>query len=215
MEIKYLGHSSFCIKGKSATVVTDPFSQEATGLKFPKHIEANLVTVSHHHADHNATDEVDGSPFVIDGPGEYDVKGVSVIGFPSFHDAQKGLERGLNTMYRIEMDGLSMVHLGDLGHMLSTEEVELLDGVDILFVPVGGIYTIDAAIAKAITTEIEPKIVIPMHYMREGLDTRAFAGLSPVSNFLKELGKEEVPAVAKLSITREKLPELMQVVIFE
>jgi L-ascorbate metabolism protein UlaG (beta-lactamase superfamily) len=215
MEIKYFGHSTFCIKGKNAVLVTDPFDSKATGLKFPKHVEADIVTVSHNHDDHNAVDQIEGTPFIIEGTGEYDIKGVSVVGFPSYHDAVKGGERGKNIIFRIEFEGVNILHLGDLGYMPSTDEIDALDGVDILMVPVGGKFTIDSAQAKTLITEIDPSIVIPMHYTRPDLDMKAFEGCTDVSVFLKEMGKEGVVPVAKLNITKEKLPEEMQVVVFE
>ncbi len=214
MEITYLGHSSFRIRGKNATVVTDPYDVSMVGMKFPKHVAADIVTVSHDHGDHNAAGEIEGSPFVIRGPGEYEVKGVGVVGLPAFHDEEKGAKRGRNTLYRIEIDGVAVVHLGDLGHTLSTKEIDELDGVSVLLVPVGGVYTIDPAQAVAVVNEIEPAVVIPMHYQRPELDQKAFGGLAPVSAFLKEIGKDVTPQ-AKLTLTKEKLPAEMQVVVLE
>jgi L-ascorbate metabolism protein UlaG (beta-lactamase superfamily) len=215
MDITYLGHSSFRIKGKNAVVVTDPYLLEKSGLKFPKHIAADVVTVSHGHPDHNATHQIEGSPFVIEGPGEYEVKGVGVIGMSTFHDEEKGASRGGNTMYRIEIDGVSIVHLGDLGHTLSTSEVDALDGVNILMIPVGGIYTIDPAAAVSVINEIEPAIVIPMHYKRPDFTGDVFKDLATLPMFLKEIGKEDVVPQAKLSITKDKIPEQMQVIVLE
>lgn len=215
MDITYLGHSSFRIKGKAATIVTDPYDSEKVGLKFPKHVEADIVTVSHDHEDHNAVGVVDGSPFLIKGPGEYELKGVGIVGVSVFHDDEKGEKRGRNIMYRIEIDGVSIVHLGDLGHLLSSAQVDELDGVNILFVPIGGVYTIDPAQAAAVVNDIDPAIVIPMHYGREELDPNAFAGLSGLPQFLKEMGKEGVVAQPKLSVTKDKLPAEMQIVVLE
>jgi L-ascorbate metabolism protein UlaG (beta-lactamase superfamily) len=215
MEITYLGHAAFRIKGKTATVVTDPYAPDRVGLKFPKHITADIVTVSHDHPDHNATREIEGTAYIVNGPGEYEIKGVGIIGLSTFHDEEKGAKRGKNTVYRIEMDGLSIVHLGDLGHTLSAEEVDSLDGVDILMVPVGGFYTIDPAKAVAVISEIEPSIVLPMHYGRTELPAKAFGSLVPREAFLKEIGKDDVVAQPKLTITKDKLPEQMQVIILE
>lgn len=214
MDITPLGHASFRIRGKVATVVTDPYDSASVGLKFPKHVEADLVTVSHAHEDHSSVAQVEGSPFVIQGAGEYEVKGVGVVGISTFHDGEKGATRGKNTIYRIEIDGVSIVHLGDLGHILSTTEIDVLDGVNILMVPVGGVYSLDPTQAVAVVQEIEPLIVIPMHYGRPELNQKVFSGLSPVSVFLKEIGKEAA-LQPKLTITRDKLPAEMQVVILE
>jgi L-ascorbate metabolism protein UlaG (beta-lactamase superfamily) len=215
MEIKYLGHSSFIIKGKNVTVVTDPYSSEYTGLKFPKHVACDVVTISHDHLDHNAVDMLEGTPFVVNGPGEYEIKGAGIVGLPSFHDTAKGADRGKNVMYRIEIDGISIVHLGDLGHPLTTQEVENLDGVNILCIPVGGGYTIDAAVAESIITEIEPEIVLPMHYGRPELNQSIFSQLTDLPHFLKEAGKEGLVPQPKLNITKDKLPAEMQVIVLE
>ena len=215
MEITYLGHSSFRIKGKSAVLVTDPFSSEKVGLKFPKHVEADIVTVSHEHPDHNDAAVVEGTPYVVHGPGEYEIKGVGVVGIPTFHDAENGQTRGKNTVYRYDFEGLSIVHLGDLGHLLSSAQVDDLDTVNILFVPVGGVSTINAEQAVQVINDIEPDIVIPMHYGRPELDQATYGAMTPVSEFLKAIGKVDVVPQAKLSITKDKLPAEMQVIVLE
>lgn len=215
MEITPLGHASFKLRGKTATVVTDPYDPGMVGLKFPKHIACDIVTVSHDHKDHNAIGQIEGSPFIASGPGEYEVKGVGIVGISVFHDDAGGAKRGKNTIYRIEIDGVSVVHLGDVGHTLSTVQVEALDGVDVLLIPVGGVYTIDAAKAAAIIHEIEPSIVIPMHYGRPELNQKAFGELASVGSFLKEMGKEGLTAVGKLTVVKGKIPEEMQVIILE
>lgn len=217
MEIYPLGHASFKLKGKAATVVTDPFDPGVVGLKFPK-TTAHIVTVSHDHPDHNFVSLVfgeDGPPVVFSGPGEYEARGVEIVGIATFHDGKNGSERGKNTVYKIEMDGISLVHLGDLGHKLIEEQVDVLNGVDVLFVPVGGIYTIDAHLAAEIVTELEPAVAIPMHYGRSGLNPKIFTNLSPLSAFLKEMGKEGITPQPKLKVTKDLLPPEMQVVVLE
>jgi len=214
MDIFPLGHSSFRIKGKSVTVVTDPFDPVMVGFPFPKHVSADIVTVTHSHRDHNNVSAVEGDPFVIQGPGEYEVKGVGVIGMSSYHDEQKGKERGRNILYRIEIDGVNLVHLGDLGTMLSHEEIEKLDGVDILFVPVGGTFTINEQEAQTLISELEPSIVIPMHY-KTGKHNKEFEEMASVQPFLKIIGKEDITPIPKLSITKDKLPSEMQIVVLE
>ena len=215
MDITYLGHSSFKIRGKTATVITDPYDAVAVGLKFPKHVEADIVTVSHDHGDHNAVSQVEGNPFVIRGPGEYEIKGIGIVGLSVYHDDQKGELRGRNTIYRIEVDGVSVVHLGDLGHMLTSEQVDELDGVNVLCIPVGGLHTIDAATAVHLINEIEPSVVVPMHYGRPELNQKIFSQLSPLSVFLKEIGKEGISSQPKLVLSKDKLPAEMQVVVLE
>jgi len=206
MDITSLGHSSLRIRGKTTTVVTDPFDSKFLGLKFPKHIAADIVTVSHEHKDHNAVSQIEGNPYVVSGPGEYEIKGVGIVGILSHHDAEN---KELNTIYRIEMEDLSIVHLGDLGRMLTTDEVDALDGVDILMIPVGGTYTIDATQAAKLVSEIDPIIIIPMHYQKPGLKF----DLAPVSAFLKETGQETVTAQSKLTISKGKLPEQKQIIV--
>ena len=215
MDITYLGHSAFKIKGKKVTVVTDPFDSTMLGLKFPKNIEANIVTVSHDHADHNSTDQIVGSPFIVHGPGEYEVSGVGIIGISSFHDGVKGKERGKNTIYNIEVDGVHIVHLGDLGDMISDKDIEQLGTVHILMVPVGGFYTITAKQANELIAEIEPSIVIPMHYGREDLNPKIAENMDPLSTFIKLMGQEAVTPQAKLTTAKDKIPETMQVVVLE
>lgn len=198
MDIYPLGHSSFRIKGKNATVVTDPFEQKS---------EADIVLVSHNHSDHNVVSKIAGEPFIVDGPGEYEIKGVTVVGVASFHDNKQGAERGGNVVYKFTVDGVNLCHLGDLGHKLTDAQVETIGDVDILFVPVGGFYTIDAKTATEVVAQIEPVIVIPMHYKGEKLD--------PVVKFLKEMGAEEIAAVAKYTISKDKLPENTSVIVLE
>lgn len=212
MEIKYFGHASFYLKGKNATVITDPFDPQMVGLKFPK-IEADIVTISHQHPDHNRADLISGNPLVINFPGEYEKKGVKIIGFPSFHDKKEGQERGKNTIFKIEINGLSILHCGDLGHQLSDALIEEIDGVDVLLIPVGGYFTIDEDEAIIISRKIEPSIVIPMHYNHPQLNPQVFANLSPVQNFLKKIGVNETQPLKKLSLKKEELGEEMKVVV--
>lgn len=215
MEITYLGHSSFKLRGKNVTVVTDPYDSDMVGIKFPRHTSADIVTVSHDHADHNAVNVLEGSPFIVRGPGEYEIKGVSIIGVAAYHDNEKGAKRGRNTLYNIHIDGISIAHLGDLGHELTSSEVEALGNVDILLIPVGGTFTIDAETAAKVVAEIDPKIVIPMHYGRPELNPKTFGDLLTVGAFLKEMGKETIIPQSKLAISKDKLPQELQVVVLQ
>ncbi len=209
MEIVFLGHASFKIKGKTATVVTDPFD-ESIGIKFPK-TESDIVTITHDHFDHNAEANVAGSPFIIKGPGEYEVKGVEVVGVASSHDTKQGSERGKNTIYNIKIDKINIAHLGDLGQeSLTSEQIEEIGNVDILLIPVGGYFTIDGAQASKIASQLEPKIIIPMHFKNE--ETK-IAELEGPEKFLKEMGKENVESLPKLSMAADKLPEETQIVL--
>jgi len=190
-------------------VVTDPFDKKI-GLK-PPAFEANVITVSHDHFDHNNVASLRGNPFIIDSAGEYDIKGVSVYGVESYHDDKEGKERGSNIIYRIMVDNISVSHLGDLGHALDNKQLDLLSGTDILLIPVGGKYTIDAQKAVEVVAQIEPRIVIPMHYKVPGLKV----DLDTADKFIKELGikpQEE----EKLRISKKDLPtEDMELVILK
>ena len=215
MEITYLGHSSFKIRGKKATLVTDPFDEEMVGIKFPKLDSIDIVTVSHPHLDHSDTKSINGNPLIISGPGEYEVKGARIYGIQTYHDSSQGKERGKNTVYHIEMDGISIIHCGDIGHKFNDKEIELLDGVGLLFVPVGGVWTVTASQAVEIVSQLEPRIIIPMHYKTSKHKQESFAGLAEVGIFLKEMGKEGVLPVDKLNITKDKLPVEPTIVFIE
>ena len=209
MEISWLGHSCFRIRGSQATVITDPYSPDlGYSLGKPK---AHIVTVSHQHPGHSYVQGVGGSPKLITGPGEYEISGLLIIGIATFHDAEGGSQRGKNTIYLMEIDELSLCHLGDLGHMLTAEQIEELGSVDILLVPVGGVSTIDAPVAAEIARRLEPKIVIPMHYKTEALSRE----LEPVGRFLKEMGVEQVISQPKLSLNKSNLPASNQVFLLD
>lgn len=196
MEITYLGQSSFKIKTKDTIVVTDPYNSEMIGMKFTK-TEADIVTISHHHADHDAIENVTDVKKIVDGPGEYEIKGVSIIGVASFHDDKKGAERGKNTIYVLEAENLRLLHLGDLGHKLTDEEVKEIGNIDIMFIPVGGFYTIDSKVAAEVVKQIGASIIIPMHFKPEGISNEILDKLEPVENFITET-----------SLRVEKLPKL-------
>lgn len=204
MIITWQGHSCFKIQDKSGpegiTVVTDPFDKKI-GLKAPN-FEADIVTVSHNHFDHNNVKSLRGKPMVIDCPGEYDFKDILVEGVDSYHDDKNGKERGDNTIFRIEIDDISVTHLGDLGQALDANQLEKLVGTDILLIPVGGKYTIDAKKAVEVISQIEPRIVIPMHYKVKGLTI----DIDSVDKFIKELGLP-VTREEKLKISKKDLPQ--------
>ncbi len=205
MDITYLGHSSFKIKTRTATVITDPFDPQMVGLKYSG-AEGEIVTISHSHPDHNAVGKVEGVKKVFDGPGEYEVMGVSIIGYPSFHDAKQGAERGKNTIFIFEADGLRLAHLGDLGHTLSDDLVNEIGSIDVLMIPVGGKFTIGPKEAVEIVGKIDPYFIIPMHYAVPGLNSQTFTGVEPVETFLKEIGMT-VENLPKFSLKREDILE--------
>lgn len=213
MEIRYLGHSSFQIKTKDATLVTDPFPSDKVGIPFPK-TSADIVTVSHDHFDHSNIAAVDGQPFIAQTPGEYEVKGVRIYGYPSFHDEKRGAERGKNTIFEIVAEDIHVAHLGDLGHLLEDETLEKLSEIDILLAPVGGVYTIDYEKAVKISSAIEPKIIIPMHYRVEGM-AETFKDLTGVGEFMKAMGVESWEEQESLKIVKPNLPLEPQVVVLK
>lgn len=211
MIITWQGQSCFKIQDKvgseGITLVTDPFDK-SLGLKVPN-FEADIVTVSHDHADHNNVAAFRGTPKVVKSAGEYDIKGVMIEGVLSYHDASQGKERGNNIIYRIEMDDITICHLGDLGHVLDNKQLERLEGIDILLVPVGGKYTLDAKRAVEVISQIEPRIVIPMHYKTKDMKI----DIDGVDKFIKELGIEATYE-EKLKINKKDLPaEDMELVI--
>ena len=215
VDITWHGQACFKIKGRVASVVVDPYESDFTGLK-PLKLEADIVCITHNHQDHNNTGAVkteDGhEPFVIAGPGEFEKMGVNIVGVASFHDNSQGQERGKNTIYNITVDEMNIVHLGDLGQKkLTQEQVEQLSSCDVLLIPTGGTFTIEGKDAPDIIAQIEPKIVVPMHHKVEGLK---FA-LDPVEKFLSAMGKEKAQSVNKLSISDEKLPEELELVLLE
>jgi L-ascorbate metabolism protein UlaG (beta-lactamase superfamily) len=213
MIITWQGQSCFKIQDKTTsdgiTLATDPYSKEI-GLKL-SNFEANIITVSHDHRDHNNVAGLRGTPAIIDCAGEYDIKGVLVQGVDSFHDENSGEERGDNIIYRIEMDDISVTHLGDLGGLLNSDQLEKLAGTDILLVPVGGKYTLDAKQAVEVISQLEPRVVIPMHYYVPGLNM----DIDPVDKFIKELGVEPTYE-DKLKISKKELPqEDMELVVLK
>ena len=210
MDIKYLGHASFFIKSKDARVITDPYDS-SIGIKFPK-MEADIVTVSHPHGDHNNVAGVTGNPLVLDWPGEFEKNGVRMFAYKSYHDKQKGAERGENILFKFEIEGMSILHCGDLGFVPDNGFLEEIGEVNILMVPVGGFYTIDPDEAIALIKKIEPNMVIPMHYNNEGLKQETFGKLASLNDFLAKIGVTENVPVPKLTVKKDDFGEEMKVV---
>jgi L-ascorbate metabolism protein UlaG (beta-lactamase superfamily) len=193
LDVTWLGHGCFRLRGRGAAVVTDPFPP-AIGLKLSR-LDADLVTVSHEHENHNYT-QVVRDAYEIRGPGEYEVAGVSVIGVPSYHDSEKGATHGRNTIYLIEIDDVRVCHLGDLGNALDDAEAEAISAPDVLLIPVGGRTVINAAQAAQVVRQLEPRFVVPMHYAIPGLKLE----LDTLDRFLKEMAVTAAEAQPKLSV---------------
>lgn len=204
MDIIWHGHSFFEIKGKAdgqrITIAIDPLD-ESIGLK-PKKIRADILLLSHYHRDHLNKNTIEGEPFLVDTPGEYEIKGVKIRGIPSLHDKLKGKKSGLNTIFKIELGKVKICHLGDFSeNEISPERLEYLFGIDILLIPIGGKSTISGKEAAKILKEIEPRIVIPMHYKIKGLDLN----LEDEKEFLKSMGIKEKAKIKKLKVRKSEL----------
>ena len=205
MNINWYGQSCFQIsssqgKNNHVSIVIDPFD-ESTGLKPPK-LQADIVLVTHDHSDHNNVKAVSGEPFIAKGPGEYDIKGVFIQGIPGYHDNIQGAQRGSITIYTIDTEGIRLCHLSDLGQKeLTSSQLDKIGNIDILMIPIGGIYTIDAAEAVKVMAQIEPRIIMPMHYKIPKLKIK----LDDIDKFLKNLGIKKPELLPKLSIKKKDI----------
>ena len=189
MNIQYYGHSCFKISIKPAgrgqeevNLFIDPFDK-SIGLRPPQG-QADVVLVSHNHPDHNNVEALKGEPRVIDLPGEYSVRGINIIGIPSFHDANSGKDKGLNTIYLVDSEEIKICHLGDLGSDLTEKQLEKIGTVNVLMIPIGGNYTIDYKKAIELIKKIEPNIIIPIHFKLKGTT----ADIEDESKFCSEMG---------------------------
>ncbi|MFH1656660.1 MAG: MBL fold metallo-hydrolase [Candidatus Nealsonbacteria bacterium] len=216
MIITWKGQSCFQIstsQGKNGliSIVIDPFSDDL-GLKVPK-LQADVLLISHDHSDHNNIKSVSGDPFIINGAGEYDIKEISIEGMSAFHDNSEGKERGKTTIYTIETEKIRLCHLGDLGQKeLTEEQLEKIGDVDILMIPIGGTFTINANEAVKIMSQIEPRIILPMHYNIPKLKLK----LDGIDQFLKVLGIKSLEAVPKLAIKKKDISgDEVKVIILE
>ncbi len=209
MDITWLGHSCFRIKGSQTTVITDPYPPDL-GYSLGKQTAA-IVTVSHQHPGHSFVTEVGGEPRVIKGPGEYEIANTLIIGLATFHDREDGRQKGKNTVYAIQLDELSICHLGDLGHVLTAQQVEDIGNVDILLIPVGGVSTINATLAAEVVRQLEPRVVVPMHFKTPAVSR----DLEPVDRFLKEMSVKDTASRPKLTLTKGNLPAATTVFLLD
>jgi len=210
MKIKWLGHACFLITSEAGTrIITDPYATKEDLSYGEINESADIVTVSHEHADHNNVAAVLGKPEVVRGSAK--VKGIDFKGVASYHDKAGGSQRGKNTIFCFEVDGIRVCHLGDLGHLLSDEQIAELGRVDILLIPVGGYFTIDARVATQVCNQLKPRVIIPMHYRN---DKCAFP-ITGVDDFLKE--KENITRleISERVFKSEELPVSTQIIVLK
>jgi len=216
MDIRWFGQSFFEIvvdtaAKKGVKLFIDPYASHI-GLTPPGNLEGDIVLITHNHPDHNNIGAFKNPGIVINTPGEYSVQEVDVKGFLTYHDDKSGEERGINIVYALEAEDIRIVHLGDLGHLPSEEQVHKIDGVDVLMIPVGGLHSITVKEAVKVIKQLEPKIVIPMHYKIPGLTVE----MGDLDTFCKEMGICATEPVKKLSIKAGNLAgKEMEVIIFE
>ena len=212
MKIKWLGHASFLITSDTGTrIITDPYTTGGN-LSYGEIREtADIVTVSHEHGDHNNASAVKGNPVLVNKAGNTEVKGVKFTGIPTAHDNEGGKLRGNNLIFCFEVDGIKVCHIGDLGHHLDETQTAELGKIDILLIPVGGNYTIDAEVASQVADKLSPRIIIPMHFK----NARCNFPITGVDEFLK--GKTNVTRleVSESEFHKEHLPASSQIVVLE
>jgi L-ascorbate metabolism protein UlaG (beta-lactamase superfamily) len=212
MKVKWLGHACFLVTSESGlTIMTDPYESGVFGLEYaPPSEEADIVTVSHDHADHNNVADVKGDFQVVQGAGSHEAKGIRFKGVATAHDESSGKERGPNTIFTFTLDGVNVCHLGDLGHDLPDKEAAAIGAVDVLLVPVGGNFTIDAAVAERVCRKLAPKVVIPMHFKNDRCPGFPVAG---VEDFTKGRQQVKVSDGSETEIKKEQLPAATETIV--
>jgi L-ascorbate metabolism protein UlaG (beta-lactamase superfamily) len=212
MKVKYLGHSAFLITPeKGLKIITDPYNTSPTLTYGEIKESADIVTISHEHLDHSNPAAVRGNPQVVKGAGRVTVKGIEFNGIASYHDEARGRMRGNNTIFCFDVDGMRVCHLGDLGHLLDNRQVKEIGDVNILFIPVGGYFTIDARAASQVCNQLKPSVIIPMHYKTE----KGIPGIAGVDEFLK--GKDNVTRLdsSEVEFKGEQLPPTSQIMVLK
>ena len=213
MDIVWYGLSCFRIREGNVTVVCDPFDKSVGGL-MPK-VRADIVTISHEKPGHGSLDRVSGEPHIIKGPGEYEIQNVFVMGMPSRHQRESASSAERNVAYFMDVAGITICHLGDMGEIPKKSQLDELKvgEIDILMVPIGGRETLDPTLAVEIVGMLEPKLLIPMHYRQNGLSAKWIQELEPVDTFIRELGVSMPEPETTLKISKSNLPEETQVVL--
>lgn len=207
-EITYLGHSCVRLRGREGIVLMDPFDH-SVGLDIGRPT-AHIITVSHDASDHNnvaAVKPLRDDLFVADGPGDYEVSNILIRGIHTAHADAEGKKQGHNTVFVIELDGIAFCHLGDLGHQLTSSQVEEIGTVDVLFAPVGnGTWALAPDTLSEVISEIEPKLVVPLYQLETAQETLERPHLEPLASFTHQMGMKEWQVVDKLSISQSTLP---------
>ncbi len=202
VRVTWFGHSMFLLEDDRKRVLFDPFHSDMVGYSRPD-VEADIVTVSHGHRDHNDVEIVGGDPAVFNQPGSYEKDHVAIKGIQAYHDQKRGAERGVNVIFQVEMKGISFEHLGDLGHVPEGGLAQELTGADVLFIPVGGIFTIDADVAAEVVGRLRPRIAIPMHYGTPDGNIP----LGTEGPFIKHFQNVEIIDEGPVYLNKEELPE--------
>lgn len=213
MHITWLGHSCFALESGGLRLVIDPFNPQMVGYPAPR-VHADMVTVSHEHGDHNFVQVLTGNPSVLRGSGEHPApEGWHITGYDSFHDGDQGSQRGKNTLFLIEAEGLRVLHCGDLGHLLAEDTIKAIGRVDVLMVPIGGFYTIDAAQAATLCRALDPRVILPMHYKTDFIADFPIADHTP---FFTAMGALAPTPAGSLTLTASSLPapNQTQIVLF-
>jgi len=215
VRIKWLGHSAFLLTAADGTsVITDPYvpSSFNGAIKHgPIRETADAVTVSHHHQDHDGVSLLSGKPKVFDGKGTFKAGSISISGFETFHDANKGAGRGRNTVFVLEADGLRVCHCGDLGHVLTAEQTAAIGKVDFLLVPVGGTFTVDAAAAHEVAGQLAARVTIPMHYKTDKLGF----DIAGIDDFIRGRANVKRVGAAEVEVSADKLPSVPEIWVLE
>lgn len=215
MKIKWYGHAAFNIVTDAGTrIIIDPYQSGAFGgaLTYGKIIdEADIVLVSHDHDDHNYTKDIKGKYLLVEKEGEYNDKGVMIAAIPTFHDQSGGSERGKNLLFVVEADGVRVAHMGDLGHVLDARTLQRLGRIDILLIPVGGFYTIDAREATTVFNSLKPRITVPMHYKTDKCDFP----IAGVEEFIRDKKWVNMAGTSEIVITGGSLPGEPEIIVLQ
>jgi L-ascorbate metabolism protein UlaG (beta-lactamase superfamily) len=212
MKIRWLGHASFLITSDGGTrVITDPYKPDVRLKYAPVNETADIVTTSHGHGDHNYVADVKGNPVVVNTAGKHNVEGIAISGVATYHDAENGSQRGANIVFNLNVDGVQVCHVGDLGHVITPEQAKEIGHVDVLLVAVGGFYTIDAPTATTVADMLKPRVIVPMHFRNPKCDFP----ISDVEPFLKGKRNVKRPDASELEFRKGMLPAETDIIVLK